>query len=101
LQNWKRQRAIEYTQQRVEVAKVTEANELGEQIFFTTMAPPKQGELIHITKQPRYRTIAQTQSQESEQQPFQPPKVVNVDEIPLLDTTIASPLRIEEETQQT
>ena len=62
------------------------------------MAPPKQAELTQTTRHSRFRTRAQVQSQESEQQP---PEVVNVDEIPSLDTTPVNPTPILEETQQT
>jgi hypothetical protein len=84
---------------RVKFAEVSEATELGERKCFTTMAPHKQGELRQTTRQPQGRTRAQSQSKGSEQQPSQPLEVVNVDEIPSLDTALGSPTCIEEETQ--
>jgi hypothetical protein len=44
--------------------------------------------------------VAPSQPQGSEQQPYQPPEFVNVDEISSPDTTPASPTPIVEESQQ-
>jgi hypothetical protein len=45
-------------------------------------------------------TRAQLQPQGSEKQPYQPPKVINVDETPSPDTTPGIPTPIVEQTQQ-
>jgi hypothetical protein len=66
--------------------------------IFSTMAPPKQVEPRQTSRKSRFRTKAQVQSQESEQQT---PKVINVDEIPSLDTTPMNPTPVVEETQLT
>jgi hypothetical protein len=69
---------------------VTKATELNEHNFFITMAPPKQGELSQIARQPRVRTRKQMQSDGSEQQPSPWLEFVNVDKIPSPNTTLGS-----------
>jgi hypothetical protein len=61
------------------------------------MAPPKKEETCHTIKHSRVRTKAPVQLEEGEQEP---PEIVNIDEIPLLDTTPMNPILVVEETQQ-
>jgi hypothetical protein len=93
LRDWKRQKSIEHMKHRVKFIEVAKDIELGGRPDFTTMEPPKQAELSQTAKKSRFRTRAQIQSQENEQQP---PEVLNVDEIPSPDTTRGIPTPIVE-----
>jgi hypothetical protein len=63
----------------------------------TTMAPPKQVEASHATKQPRVRTKAWIQLEEGEKELSE---IINGDEIPSPDTTLMNPTPMVEEAQK-
>jgi hypothetical protein len=92
----KKKRERKHTKHQAHLIEVIETIELRKHLKFTTMAPPKQEETSHIVRHSKVRTRAQVQSEEGKQQP---PKIINIDEIPSPYTTPMNPIPMVEETQ--
>jgi hypothetical protein len=91
---------MEYTDKR-ENLKELQSELSSTKTIFTTMAPPKLGASIQACRKPRSNLIAPQQPQGSKQQPPQPTKFINLDEISSPNMEPGSPTPVVEETQQT